>query len=74
MYKKIFVWRASFFRKASILFLMHRRMTDKVNRLDEDEEDEKGAGEQRPVFKSNFFVPAHPVLMFGMFSLVKPES
>ena len=53
---------------------MHRRMTDKVNRLDEDEEDEKGAGEQRPVFKSNFFVPAHPVLMFGMFSLVKPES
>ena len=67
MYKKIFVWRASFFRKASILFLMHRRMTDKVNRLDEDEEDEKGAGEQRPVFKSNFFVPAHPVLMFGMF-------
>ena len=43
---------------------MHRRMTEKANSL--DEEDEKGAGEERPVFKSNFFVPAHPVLMIGM--------
>ena len=46
---------------------MHRRMTEKANSLDKDEEDEKGAGEERPVFKSNFFVPAHPVLMIGTF-------
>ena len=55
------------FRKASTLFLMHRRMTDNASRVGKDEEDETGAGEEGPVFKSNFFVPAHPLLMIGMF-------
>ena len=42
-------------------------MPDKADRQTEDEEEEKGNGEERPVFKSNFFVPAHPVLMIGKF-------
>ena len=42
---------------------MRRRMSDKTDM--QDEEDEKGPGEERPAFKSNFFVPAHPVLMIG---------
>ena len=44
---------------------MRRRMTDKTDIQDEDEEDEKDPDEERPPFKSNFFVPAHPVLMIG---------
>ena len=44
---------------------MRRRMTEKTDIQDEDEEDEKDPGEERPAFKSNFFVPAHPVLMIG---------
>ena len=66
MYEKDLCMVVSIFREASTLFLMHRRMTEKANSPDKDLEDEKGAGEERPVFKSNFFVPAHPVLMIGM--------
>ena len=32
------------------------------------EEGDKDFGEERPIFKSNFFVPAHPLLMIGKFS------
>ena len=42
---------------------MRKRMKENADRQDEDEDDEKAAGEERPVFNSNFFVPAHPVLM-----------
>ncbi len=51
------------FQKSIILSLMRKRMTENADRQDEDEEDEKEAGEERPVFNTNFFVPAHPVLM-----------
>ena len=53
------------FQKTYILALMRRRMVDKTDIQDEDEDDEKDPGEERPAFKSNFFVPAHPVLMIG---------
>ena len=38
-------------------------MTKNADRQDEDEDNEKAAVEERPVFNLNFFVPAHPVLM-----------
>ena len=42
-------------------------MQDTADSQAGDEEDEKDSGEERPVFKSNFFVPAHPLLMIGKF-------